>query len=428
MRYQTPAGGCDITCTRKINTFGASGMVSFAGSSQSIDSIDEMVTLNIEEKTAKEKDKRNGKVESNDNTYLRCLYTNAQSLSPSKLFELCLLCEELKPNIILLTETWFTCESLCRIDGYNVYRKDRAGHGGGVAIYVSERLVSNEISDQSLLKQLSKEEIEQTWCIIQLSRTNVLIGCIYRPPNSTEAINREINKSLLVAKQAVSSRRIDALLVAGDFNYPAISWNFSSAVTKGRCKESENFVRLLYDQAISQAVNVPTFQTKKGDMKNTLALILTDSEERVGELTTLPPLGMAEQAHLLLSWHMKVNSGNTAVETRKRYAYNRGNYDGLSSKLENIDWQEKLSKLNVQESYDYFCRTYDKLCTEYIPEAKSSTNTHKLPWSSMEIRQLKTLKKRLWFKNVASKWRNTYLADNYQQAAGCVRKTIDLFR
>ena len=47
-----------------------------------------------------------------------------------------------KPDVICLCETWLKLKDILRIQGYKVFRNDRFGKGGGVAIMVSDILLS----------------------------------------------------------------------------------------------------------------------------------------------------------------------------------------------------------------------------------------------------------------------------------------------
>ena len=67
---------------------------------------------------------------------LSCYYTNATSLR-CKINEVQLLASTSKLHIMAITETWFAESSSVHISNYNVYRRDRTSHAGGVCIYVS---------------------------------------------------------------------------------------------------------------------------------------------------------------------------------------------------------------------------------------------------------------------------------------------------
>jgi hypothetical protein len=84
-----------------------------------------------------------------DDKILKILYTNAQSIY-SKLGELEILADEVKPDFILLTETWCnntTVDASLYIQNYSLeteLRRDRTdtgrGVGGGLLVYVRDPL------------------------------------------------------------------------------------------------------------------------------------------------------------------------------------------------------------------------------------------------------------------------------------------------
>ena len=74
-----------------------------------------------------------------------------------------------KPQVICLTETWLKLSDTLKVPNYNIYRKDRFGKGGGVAILVSKTLTSRQHSlfndyDDGLLETLIVQiQINNTW-------------------------------------------------------------------------------------------------------------------------------------------------------------------------------------------------------------------------------------------------------------------------
>ena len=76
---------------------------------------------------------------------LHILHYNARSLYP-KFDELCAICDMEKPDVVCITETWFCndiAETECTIHGYRCVRCDRNRHGGGVALFISDKLEFN---------------------------------------------------------------------------------------------------------------------------------------------------------------------------------------------------------------------------------------------------------------------------------------------
>ncbi len=116
-------------------------------------------------------------------------------------------------DVLVFTETWLSPE----IANDNIlipnfsppFRCDRTGRpGGGVAIYVRDTLYAKE------LKDLSINNLEAVWIELHLNRHKLIVGGIYRPPDSNnnhwtllqESVDRAFNQTC------------DNILVTGDFN------------------------------------------------------------------------------------------------------------------------------------------------------------------------------------------------------------------
>ncbi|RNA36161.1 RNA-directed DNA polymerase from mobile element jockey-like [Brachionus plicatilis] len=107
---------------------------------------------------------------------IRCLYTNATSLN-NKWDELkARLITENYPHLLLITETWFTNNSITNLDNYTLFRKHRSYSSvGGVAIYARDEILTVEANH--IIKPASSSE--QIWCsIITPCRESIPVGCL----------------------------------------------------------------------------------------------------------------------------------------------------------------------------------------------------------------------------------------------------------
>ena len=118
---------------------------------------------------------------------LKITYTNAQNLQ-NKIIELKGVAYEIRPDLIILTETWCNpsiTNTLLNIPGYFIdpaLRIDRSdtnsGRGGGILIHVRNRLtILSHNQPNSTLNQYCSFTIKSAD-----SEINLL--CIYRSPNS----------------------------------------------------------------------------------------------------------------------------------------------------------------------------------------------------------------------------------------------------
>ena len=88
----------------------------------------------------------------------------------------------------------------------------------GVAIYAHVSL------NAQLLNTLNDSGFEESvWCQIStINNTKVLLGCVYKCPNTSEQ-NVKILLSLFIRLCSISNN--DKICIMGDFNHPSIKWN-----------------------------------------------------------------------------------------------------------------------------------------------------------------------------------------------------------
>ena len=121
---------------------------------------------------------------------------------------------------MVISETWFAESSSADISGYNVYRRDRASHSGGICIYVRCDLDSHEISDVVL----TDSAVDQVWFGIKICNERIFIGCIYIPdPNAVN--NVTTFNSLTRVYRLVSKGTYTGVMLTGDFNHSSKSWD-----------------------------------------------------------------------------------------------------------------------------------------------------------------------------------------------------------
>ena len=119
-------------------------------------------------------------------------------------------------SVVCVSETWFKSGSIdyFAIDNYDLFascREDTAG--GGTAVYVNRKLNAKVRND------LKSVDDENTFVEVQLKHQNnvknMIIGAIYRSPNSSHACFREVMENVM---QKISEERKFGVL-SGDFHY-----------------------------------------------------------------------------------------------------------------------------------------------------------------------------------------------------------------
>ena len=124
-----------------------------------------------------------GSIDNGNNRTMSVIYFNTRSFIP-KFDELCLLVEAQNPNIYIL-ESWLCTDipdtKIC-IPRYQLFRKDRNRHGGGVLLYIRDIFTAkilpfNYVNNLDILRVVAYR-LGCKFCITTLSR----------PPNSPSSI------------------------------------------------------------------------------------------------------------------------------------------------------------------------------------------------------------------------------------------------
>ncbi len=382
-----------------------------------------------------------GKSESGVSSGLSCWYTNATSLTPEKLDELRAECIDTSYDVRFVTETWFNDQSIINIEGYDCFRKDRSNkRGGGVCIYTSS---SGSFSFRGVNdEQLNSVGIEQVWCVADLGKESILLGCIYRPKiirdNTGEIGSLEehrkrdigINKSIYRANSLVRKGLYQGLLLVGDFNFTELFWDEnleSRFVTEA--EGAVDFIKCLNGCFLTQNVFFKTFQQESTRLTNMLDLVITEAQERVVELKPGRVLGGKEHGHLSLSWRYKIGEKDKVFGDKYRRTklnYKKGDYEGMNKHLECINWTEVFEGYNVGECYRLFLDKYERACELFIPKINiDSKRRVRPPWLSKELRSMMRSKNEKWCKFVSSGRKDGNLNDEYKEQCKEVRKLMN---
>ena len=121
-----------------------------------------------------------------------------------------------KIEILAITESWLgpsVPDTMIGMDNFQTpFRRDRNENGGGILVYISQQLSG------ARKKELENPELELMWVEIQFfTHRPLLLGCCYRPPNSTAAFFSKLEQVL----EKVAEKDI---LLVGDFNAKHKDW------------------------------------------------------------------------------------------------------------------------------------------------------------------------------------------------------------
>lgn len=149
------------------------------------------------------------------------------------------------PNIVLLTVTWLRddiFDSEFEQKNYKVFRKDRDGREGGIAIICNNKT--------QVLKMPDVQSAESIFCKVYTGRCRYIIGAVYRPPNSSIGFIERINNYLHCYVKGQHK------LIIGDFNLPNMNW---STFSLRLCQATDTEISdIMFKYGLTKIVTDPT--------------------------------------------------------------------------------------------------------------------------------------------------------------------------
>ena len=290
---------------------------------------------------------------------LTCLYFNADSVL-NKSNELRLVISQHQPMIICISEILpNNCvtplsESELNIDNYKCFANLTSARRG-VCIYTHVSLSATECC-------ITTDCDECVWCEVRLTGSDkLLVGCVYRSPNSNRDNDVKINTTL----QKANSSGYSHVLVCGDFNHPSLNWRDSTSPTDGNHPASF-FMEAVRDSFLVQHVTEPTHY--RGDnTPNTLDLI-TNESGMLDSLKYLAPIGKSHHSSLKMDFCCYTKASNTSKD---RHIYDKGDYDRMREMMRSRDWEMELSDKTVDERWITTMGTINDATRKCIPKRRS---------------------------------------------------------
>lgn len=279
------------------------------------------------------------------------MYTNAQSIA-SKIGELGAIANTVKPDLILLTESWCnkdTTDAMLNVPGYELkseLRKDRAdtAHsiGGGLLVYAKEGLLVLQCDNDSDFNQYCKFKIN-------CQDVQLTFYLIYRPPSCSQE-----NVSALVD---ILTRVEQNAFLIGDFNLPEANW--ASYTAAGR---ATRVVEAAADSLLEQMVPFSTHI--KG---NTLDLILTNNPDLICDIQEEGRIGKSDHSIIVATIMVEPK---TASEVSIIQDWRRADWGQIREELAKIDWEQELMHLEVDQAWENFSATVNSKIKDHTPVKK----------------------------------------------------------
>ena len=267
-------------------------------------------------------------------------------------------------SVIGLSETWLHENSpdMFNLPNYKLIRADRNGRrGGGVALYISQNLKFKVRTDVKLSHAESLFiEIDNS------SSKNIVIGLIYRPPDSNiDLFHDELEYFLY--KIGNENKHIFML---GDFNINFLPSSDNS--------NSTNFMKLMYSFGFLSVINKPTRINLNSSTQIDNIFSNVHNNKTIGGILCSE---VSDHLPLFLTCECKLSY----PKSNKEYSYrkeSKQNIELLKQDLFLEEWEDVYNEVDSNIAYNHF---NDKLKHYYdknipIGKVKNQRNKPKNPW------------------------------------------------
>ncbi len=207
--------------------------------------------------------------------------------------------------------------------------------------------------------------------------------------------------------------------VAGDLNFPDISWSQDGGfcTNKGR-PSSLQFLKSLGKNYLTQHVLEPTFKC------NILDLVITNDSSRVFRVSHGPPLGSTDKdyLHAMLSWCYELRSQPIAhTDSTPRQILSLGNYELFSERIRD---STKLLEKDINTAYSQLVKSYCAASSIAIPTRLHHARLRHSPkWFNVNIKKLTKIKYKLHCQ-IRSAPHNPELRASYALACKRVKSAV----
>ena len=246
----------------------------------------------------------------------------------------------------------------------------------GIAMYFDKGLNAQPCHD------FDNDFEEQLWCTFKGGNEElVLVGCIYRSPNSNDNNNNELFKLL----RAEQMSKYDKILIFGDFNFPDVKWD--GTWNSGK---NNDIVENLRDAFLIQKVTRPT-RVREGQRPTIDDLVLVNEEFLISDIEYHDHLGKSD--HLILTFELYVPRAKTTEGHKYKFNLQKGDYNKMrkmfSEQINSLFHDEQ----DVEEMWNILkCKIVESM-EECIPKTKCGKGIICKPlWMNDKV--LKKIKKK----------------------------------
>lgn len=301
------------------------------------------------------------------------IHLNINSLQ-NKFDELKILNETLKAHVLVISETKIDSSypnKQFALDGYNMYRKDRAKGGGGLIAYFASSIPSRKLTLAKPYKTLEAIAVDA-----KIGRRDLIFLAVYRPPKKSGKIIDKRHKYLELVEQEINdivmwaSLQKQSVILMGDLNMD-------------RLRPNEREGKILIDMEevnnMQCMISEPTRITPNS--QTLLDVIMTTSPELFRKCGTYEP-GMSDHCLVYGVMTEKICKHKSKIITFR-------NVKNIDQKQLNQDllvapWHVADIFNGIDDKNDYWNGLLESIINEHAPIKSKRVRERDVPYMTME--------------------------------------------
>ena len=273
----------------------------------------------------------------------------------------------IKISCILVTETWLREATVPpSLYGFTLHQQNRVGrNGGGVAIYLDSSL--NHVIREDL--KCNSSTFESIFVEIDCTGSkNIIVGCIYRPPDGDFSRYLEELESLL--EKLNDETKI--VYLGGDFNLNLLHYTGNSQVSQ--------FLELLMSRNIYPTLNRPTRVSEK---TNTLIDCIFTNFLGPAVSGVIADTTVSDHFPIILSSNHSLKSNTLPRVKNRRFTFDktkafRRRLSALFRNFQHFD--------SANAALNFFCDTIESEIDNFFPFCPGSRRRTPLrPWINSRL-------------------------------------------
>ena len=316
-------------------------------------------------------------------------HANIRSASPQKINQLVAYLNILDHEftVIGLTETWFDTgkAATCTLNGYHSEHSHRVGKtGGGASLFLKPGISYKTRKDLCMVEDYIETVFVEISNSCLVTDKNIVVGVVYRPPDS--------NRDSFLTKMKVILQKLDAsskqCRIMGDFNLNILNTD--------KDPKTAEFVDLMFSYAMLPLINKPTRSTTHSNtcIDNIFSNhVSTSSKSLQGILFT------DISDHFPIFFFDLTTKDKNEKRTVTKRLFTLKASENFKNSIQEFDWSTASNITDAQEAMSFFHKNYKSIFDTCFPIRKITLGyKHRKEWLPDYVKSSIALKNKLFFK------------------------------